>query len=561
MMAIGAFADGQNPVREVEARDTAAAQDSSQSGNSPGYSIESSAPESFIIDLEKIKLDKFYEVLQETGGPEELPLSLMDCVQRALESNQDIEVAEFTPLKSDGSIMSAEGEFDPVLSGNIQYSESSSQASSQTVAFGGISSIESYSTAMDVSLSGRMRWGTQYTVGMNLNDQEDTFNDFIEEWSGNVNVSITQPLLRGRGRAFNMARIRQAKNSRVASESQLHLTVMNTISSVTKAYWDLVGAVENVRVRFKSLDNAERLLDITQKRLEIGTASPLEVVQAQAGLAARQSDLITAQSQVKDGSDRLRRLLNMQDEGVVAHQSISPTDTPGLLTHIVDPVKSVENAIRFRPEVRNAQLSVESADIDRARARSDMLPQIDLTGTATRGGRDHKISGVVDGTRDGSDTSFSIGLRGSLPLRNRAARGAFHTADVSAREAAVMLDRTIEDVKLSVLLAARAVDTSRILVESNRQTRILQEINLAAEERRLRLGLTTNYRVLQVEEDLTTAEVGELQATVNLEKAIVDLNLAEGTILQDFGIEFETPEHTPNTTYWRSINPWKHSRQ
>ena len=109
--------------------------------------------------------------------------------------------------------------------------------------------------------------------------------------------------------------------------------------------------------------------------------------------------------------------------------------------------------------------------------------------------------------------------------------------------------------KLPVRLAARAVDTSQILVESNRQTRALQETNVVAEEKRLRLGVTTSYQVLQIQGDLTAAQTQEVQAQVAYEKALVDLRLAEGAILSALGIEFGAPEPERPVSYVRSVVP------
>ena len=91
---------------------------------------------------------------------------------------------------------------------------------------------------------------------------------------------------------------------------------------------------------------------------------------------------------------------------------------------------------------------------------------------------------------------------------------------------------------MQVHFACRNVATSRALVESNQQTVRLQEINVDAEERRLRIGITTSYQVLRVQEDLTAAQAQQLQARIVFEKALVDLQLAEGSLLDNLGIDY-----------------------
>ena len=213
------------------------------------------------------------------------------------------------------------------------------------------------------------------------------------------------------------------------------------------------------------------------------------------------------------------------------------------------------SALETRPEIKTAELSIENAEIERKRARNDMLPQFDATVTYQRGGRGHKISQVSEGVGDSNDNVVRVGVSGSLPIRNRAARGAYHSAAMSVRESELQYDSIIQDLILEVSRSFRAVQTNKILVESNRQSRIVQESNLAAEEKRLQLGLTTNFRVLEIEEDLTTAEVQELQAQIALEKAYVDLSVASGKLLDELGIIFEAPAPERTTTFVKSVWP------
>jgi outer membrane protein TolC len=69
------------------------------------------------------------------------------------------------------------------------------------------------------------------------------------------------------------------------------------------------------------------------------------------------------------------------------------------------------------------------------------------------------------------------------------------------------------------------------------------------------LGVTTSFQVLEVESDLTLARTQHIQAQVNYQKALADLRLAEGALLDTFGIEFEAPEAEKPVSYFRSILP------
>jgi len=79
---------------------------------------------------------------------------------------------------------------------------------------------------------------------------------------------------------------------------------------------------------------------------------------------------------------------------------------------------------------------------------------------------------------------------------------------------------------------------------------------VAAEEKRLELGLTSSYQVLDMQDDLTAAQSQEVQAVIALEKAFVDLRLAEGSLLEFLGIEFLPPEPEPTIGFVRSVVPF-----
>ena len=621
--------------RNAESVPDAAKGDNGPEGGIRGGQIRT---RSGVINLQAISLDRLHEEVKVRKSGEKLSISLQDCVALALDENQDIIVSAYEPLKADADIMSAKGEFDPVLRSIYSKSHSATTASSQTNAFtggglggsggssllgglgglggsgggsllsglGGLGGsggllggnynnsnsnsginvgrillsvalnlassaqgifqqflpqqetsyvIESNNWRSETTLSGKVPWGTQYELKMEVSDEETTFNNFESEFSGGLTLTLTQPILRGRGPRANLARIRIAKNNRSVAENQLMTQVMNTLSEVVKAYWDLVGANQQLEVRETSLANAERLLQINERRLEIGTGAALEVVQAKASVAQRQGDVISARSQVIAAEDRLKLLLNMRDEENFSPAELVPTDQPFADELDLDETESINRALENRPEMDSAALEIDSAEIERVRAANEMLPQLDVSGSVFQGARGAKASDVFDGVTNRNDNSWSLSVTGSVPIPNRSGRGAYSKAHVSRRQSEDRLRKTISDLTLNVRSAIRTVGTTRFLVESSQQASALQETNVAAEEKKLKLGVTTSFEVLRTQEDLASAQAQEVQALIDFEKAKVDLELAEGLLLQSLGVEYEMPEPEKTVSFGRSIVP------
>lgn len=515
------------------------------------------------IHIDLIDLGRLRDAVESQTRRERMRLSLEECVQMALENNQELLNIEYEPLKAATDRMTAQGEFDPFFNITANYTRAIQSASPEYERFGGISNIVAHRTTSAANIAGKLTTGTMYDLRMDLSKEETTWNNMIEEYNGMLTLTVQQPLLKGRRCAVNRARIRMAEQAEEAAVEQLRLTVMNVVARVVKAYWDLVGAIESVKVSKESLANAERLLDISEKRLEIGTAAAIEVLQAKAGVAVRQSELIAARSRVGDAEDVLKQLLDLRDNDRFSYKQLIPVDRPDVdaldidaLPKLEDNVReSIELALEKRPEMRMQYIEIENARIEADRLSDALLPEFNLTASVAQGGRDHKARNVFKGMYDRTDNAHSFGFVGSLPLGNRAARGSHLRAELTHEQSEQRLNKTTQELMLQVRLASRALSTSQALVESNRQATRLQQTNVAAEEKRLKLGVTTSYRVLQIQEDLSAAQTQELQAEIAYAKALVELRLAEGTLLDSLGIPFETPEPRKPENYFKSVLP------
>ena len=497
------------------------------------------------ISADLIDLSELRAAAERPPVGETLRLTLEETIRLALENNPDIVIAAYEPEKAEAEMVAARGEFDPVLQQNISYADTSMSLDQRLRRYAGFSSIDSTSVSSETALGGKLHYGTRYAVQFDMNYEESTFDNFRGEYGGQLGLTLTQPLLRGFGRDINTIRIRAAGNLRKISEAQTQLTVLNTVADVVKAYWDLAGAVEAVRVHEGALRNAERLLAVNEKRREIGTGADIDVLQAKAGVAMRQSELIAAYALIADAGDVLKLALNLQDEGRFSRTVIIPTDRPSPEPHdsfdVASMTENIEQgeraALALRPEMRMTDLEIANAELDEQRARDEMRPQLDIVGSYTRGGRDRRLGKTLSGVIEEQDSTYGLGVQGSVVIGNRAARGAHQRARLNRRQAEERQKKTEMMLMMGVHYAGRAVMTNKALMESNQQTVLLQEANVNAEEKRLQLGVTTSYQVLRVQEDLTAAQVQELQARIAYEKALVDFQLATGTLLRDLSID------------------------
>ena len=112
------------------------------------------------------------------------------------------------------------------------------------------------------------------------------FSSFNPQLNGNVDVQVTQPLLRNFKIDTARQQVYQARKNREIADVGLQQTVALTTRTVKNAYWDYVFAIDSLAVAQESLDLAQESLRNTRSRVEIGTLAPIDIVQAEAEVAS-----------------------------------------------------------------------------------------------------------------------------------------------------------------------------------------------------------------------------------------------------------------------------------
>jgi len=515
------------------------------------------------ISANLIDLSALQRAADEQLNRTQVRMSLDDVVQMALKQNPDIIIASMEPGKADADIYTANGLFDPMVQFSAKRSRALIGTNAQIRALTGVDTIGTTTDERAVGVGGKLVYGTQYAVQGTWGDEESSYGRVGRQYDSMLGLTLTQPILRGFGKKYNTVRIEQAKNLRTATAAQLKLAMLKTVGDVIKSYWNLVYAVEGVKVTQQSLQNAERLLQINETRRKIGTAADIEVLQAKAGVAVRQSELITATTRSTDASDLLKQELMMRDGEAFSKSLVVPTDRPnpsnaGLFdfsNYDASLDASIKRSLENRPEITMSDMELANAQLEVYKSRSEMLPQLDIQGAYGQGGRDVSLNKALEGIWSKQNFSYSLGVQGTVAINNRAARGANTRARITARQSEERRKQTEIALQTAVHVAARNLKANQILVESTHQAVKLQEANVIAEEKRLRLGVSTSFQVLRIQQDLTSAQLQELQSLISYEKALVDLQIAEGTLLDNLGIKFEATDTETPVGYWESIKP------
>ncbi|HTS03071.1 MAG TPA: TolC family protein, partial [Thermoanaerobaculia bacterium] len=367
-------------------------------------------------------------------------------------------------------------------------------------------------------------------------------------YTSSLSLGLTQPLLRNFGKAVNERFVVQARLGQDQSAYGFVIAVQTAIQTAEDAYWDLVYAIENLKAKQEALKIATDLNRITKIKIDVGALAPIEIVQTEVTIAQREQDIITAEGLIGDAQDRLRRLLNVQSIPDW-NRPIIPTDRPssGLLREAftADVNQGYETALKTRPEIRQALLTIESKRVTQAYSKNQLKPRLDLAGGYGLAGLGAQ-GDVIN--PDGSTShlnygdaltqignlnypAWSVGVVFAVPIGNRVAKGNYAIANADFELARTNFAIAKANLNLEVRTAARGVDTGYRSVQAASKARELAERNLDAEKKKFENGMSTNFQVASVANDLTTAVTGELLAIAAYLKDIVAWHKAIGDLL------------------------------
>lgn len=457
-------------------------------------------------------------------------LTLRECVERALENNLEIKSQRINPTIQTWGVVGAQGTYDPVLSGGLNYQDSSSPLAPDQAISLGRSSVKQQRLNSTVGLAGKLPTGATYDFfGSSTRTSGDLNSNFV--YTGSAGVSGTQPLLKNFGFGINAATIRIAREDKTIAIQNFVQLVMSKINDVSTAYYELVFAIENHKAALENRELAQQLLDENRKRQEVGTMSPLDVIQAEAGVAESEQSVITTGRAIKDNENTLKRLICQQ---VIEFRGVSlvPVDYPLVQMVALDVEESTRTALEMRADYLSALHTLERQNISVQFDRNQLWPQIDLQGSYAANGRGDTADTFANNTAGGNTPTWAIGVVVSVPLGNRQARSSYHIARLDADQAVLSLKSLEQDIVVQVDNAVGHVESNLKSVEAARAATRLAQESLAAEKKKLLAGTSTTFLVLQAQTQLATARSAESRAEADYGESLVALDLAQGTILQ-----------------------------
>jgi outer membrane protein len=346
------------------------------------------------------------------------------------------------------------------------------------------------------------------------------------------------------------------------SEVGLRQTLASTTRTVRNAYWNLAYAVASLSVQQQSLELAQESLRNTRARVEIGTTPPIDIVEAESEVAAREEAVIVAQANIATSEDTLRALVFDPAMPDFWTMRIEPTELPPFQPTVVDVESAVRNALARRTDLEQTRKSMEATDVNIRFFRNETLPDVTAnlnygltalggtrlpsTGTgfpgfpvdpsAPTGPIEKGYASVLRDLLGVNSPSWTASLNISYPIGTSSAEANLARARLQYSQSQTRLKNQQLQVTTQVRQQARNVQTNQQRVQSTRASRALAERRLDAEQRKFTAGTSTSFQVFQVQRDLSQARNNELRAILDYNQSVVDFETVQEVPLGGGGL-------------------------
>ena len=536
----------------------------------PSIAPDFRAPQKPLPELNRVGVDM----------NQQRPLSLREALSMALENNKDIEVARENVRIAEFDLLGAKGIYDPRIITTAFYERAENPIAS-FLSGGQNGSVIQNDYAGTARLEGQSPFlGGNYrldfsSVRLTTNNQ---FTALSPQYPTALTFSYTQPLLRGLKIDNNRRQIEIARKNLSLTDAQFRQRAIDTITNVQRAYWDLVFSLRSLQVQRDAVTVARTQLEHNKRLVQEGQLAPIDVVAAEAQISTYEQGVFSALEGVSRAENNLKNLIAENQKAPIWTESLVPTDPVDLAVPEISLPDALKTAMENRPELQQANVLREINEIDQRYFKDQTKPGIDLVGTYGVTGLAGSISsGINPITASNLElrervnelsrleqldplpvippqtfspdllggynqslqnllanryNNFRVGVQISLPLRNRTAEAQLGRSLVEGERIGTQREQLEQTIQVDVRNALQAMRSSEARLRAAVATREANEQQFASEQRKLDVGQSTVFLVLERQTALTEARGRELQAQTDLNKAIADLQRATGNALR-----------------------------
>jgi outer membrane protein len=429
-------------------------------------------------------------------------LSFAQALAEALQRNDRLANEQDNMARANLGLKLARSTFHPKVVPNIYGSFRETDISDQTY-------------RMDVLQ--RLTTGTDLRLSVGTTSAQNQLGNY---YNADTTLQLSQPLLRGFGRAVARRELTSAEARVAEAGRQRQLAEQQVLLELAAAYYRLVAQSRLVEVSEKGLERAQRLVEASTAKMEVGRVSQLDVYRARQLAAQAEAQLLDAHGAAEDARERLRFLMGRGPEFDFEVDQEVPREIESL-----DPEAAVAVALERRLELATARAALSEAERAAAFSRNQMLPQVDVNLALTRREAVDSFAASFGLDHYRFVTFFAISLPADRKSQVLELQNSLLESSRAAREMETLRRRIGDETRRALrqqqrlLKSLELADTSVELAE--------QEVEVA--HLRFSRGLSNNL-------DVVTAETNLLQAQSRRVSVLADLAVARLMLHATLGV-------------------------
>lgn len=468
-------------------------------------------------------------------GLAELSLTIEEARAATLANNLDLKVALVDPTIEAQDVSEAEAAFNAAFTLRGLWAQTDTPTSSTLT--DAQAEQQSLTPGVEIPL---LSGGTaSIALPMRRTETNNAFSTLNPAYTSDLQLSLSQPLLRGAGRRSTTHALRVAAIGRDIAETGTKATVIAQLTNSERAYWLLYAARQELSLRQEEFEVAREVLGQAQRLFDAGSVAEIEVIRAESGVADRLDAILRAEQAVLLQQRTLKRVMNIEGLGVDSSTVLIPASPPDPVQYEIDPVELAELAVASRMDLLalELQLLVDASQIDFN--RNQTLPALSVDASYTINGLGGSLRDSTSIAAQNEFEDWSLGFSGEIPIGNQAADSRLRRAVLSRIQRLADKASREQTIRQDVFDATDRLraDWQRIL--ASRQAVILNTRTLDAERRQFELGSSTTTDVLDAASRLVSARSDEIRAVVDYQIAQLNLAQSTGTVLGAAKVRWE----------------------
>ncbi len=453
-------------------------------------------------------------------------LELSQVIQTTLEANLDIQLAARSVEASRGALLSARAPFDTSLT---------SGASGSRLHGAGEAIQKQYLYTLGAQRLFRNGLLVKQDVSLTRTALSTSPGSATAN-NASVGLTLSAPLLRDRGGLITRAPERAAAHDYEASLLSLKHVAAQRVLAATTAYWDYVSAQRRLEVLLGSEQRAERTVNETRVLVQAEERTATELTQILGNLATKRVSRIAGEQAVTESRQQvgLAMGLGADEIALLPAPATSFPLLPAQARPVLDVAALVNDAYNRRADLAASEQDLHSAQVLLDSARTELRPRLDLvlnTGyKAVEPGLGlERFFAALYERQPRLDASASLSFQ--FPPTNSRARGRLLQSTSFYEQQRIALADLRRRVASAVPVAVEALARGEAGMRESLQAVELLQATVQAEQRKFQLGVSTLFDVIQAEEGLTNALLGQIQSQRTFAVAIAALRFQSGLLL------------------------------